>query len=382
MKTIDLVCRCCDRVFTTRSGLSVHLRVAHSFTIKEYYDKYFKEDTDDKCAVCGNPTTFKKRGWRYNKFCSISCGTKYQNMMYTDAEREKLNEKRLTTIEQRLGSEFGERISAGHRKRSVEEKRVTSKKLSESHQRYVNSLSKAEQEELSKTLSKRSIIWHEQCSGEEKEQINRKKTETRWANIHMFEKANDCICVKTLYDIYGQGWKSLELPMIHNGPNSYIKNIDVEKIAEYSALNHRTSRSTAERELEKVVSTIYTGMVVTSSRDIIQPYELDIFLPDICLAIEYNGSYFHSDKAGKSEEYHLTKSIMCRERGIRLIHIYEFENFEEQKDLLISYLGGIDKYPEDFNKNNFLAQIPKPEIIYSDDRMKVFGAGKLVKRGK
>lgn len=73
---------------------------------------------------------------------------------------------------------------------------------------------------------------------------------------------------------------------------------------------------------------------------------------------------------------------MCRERGIRLIHIYEFEDFEEQKKLLISYLSGIDMYPEDFNKNNFLTKIPNPEIIYLDDRMKVFGSGKLVKRGK
>lgn len=188
--------------------------------------------------------------------------------------------------------------------------------------------------------------------------------------------------MKTLFDIYGQGWKSLELPMIHNGPNSYIKNTDIEKIKEYSTINHRTSRSNTERKLEEIISEIYTGTVITSSRDIIPPYELDIFLPDICLAVEYNGSYFHSDMAGKPEEYHLVKSIRCRELGIRLIHIYEFEDFEEQKNLLVSYLSGMDIYPEDFNKNNFLVQIPKPEVIYQDDRMKVFGAGKLIKRGK
>ena len=254
MGIIDLTCRCCDRVFTTRSGLSVHLRVAHSLTIKEYYDKYFKDEFDDKCVVCGNITSFKKRGGRYNKFCSTSCGTKYQNMSYTDTKRETLNRKRLATIKQRLGAEFGERISAGHRKRSSEAKQITSKKISEGHQRYINSLSSIEQVELSKTLSKRSIMWHEQCSEEEKAQISRKRTETRWENIHQFEKENDCVCVKTLFDVYGQGWKSLELPMIHNVPNSYIKNVDVEKIVEYSTINHRTSRSSAERELEKDIS--------------------------------------------------------------------------------------------------------------------------------
>lgn len=32
---------------------------------------------------------------------------------------------------------------------------------------------------------------------------------------------------------------------------------------------------------------------------------------------------------------------------------------------------------EDFNKNNLIINVPKPEIVYKDDNYTVYGAGKL-----
>ena len=96
------------------------------------------------------------------------------------------------------------------------------------------------------------------------------------------------------------------------------------------------------------------------------------------LAIEYNGCYFHSIYVGKSKDYHLMKSLLCREKGIRLIHIYEFEDLDKQIELLKQLILGEDKYPKnDFNKNNLLKNIPKPEIIFNDGRLIIYGAGKL-----
>lgn len=81
----------------------------------------------------------------------------------------------------------------------------------------------------------------------------------------------------------------------------------------------------------------------------------------------------------KSKEYHLNKSIKCRQKNIRLIHIYEFENLDEQLKLLKNLILGIDNYPkEDFNKNNLTNNIPQPEIIYQDNRLTVYGAGPLL----
>lgn len=63
-----------------------------------------------------------------------------------------------------------------------------------------------------------------------------------------------------------------------------------------------------------------------SSRSIIAPLELDFYLPEHRIAIQINGNYFHSESAGgKSKDYHLKKSVMCLEKNIRLVHVFEDE---------------------------------------------------------
>ena len=71
---------------------------------------------------------------------------------------------------------------------------------------------------------------------------------------------------------------------------------------------------------------------IHNTRTIIKPLELDFYIPDYNLAIEYNGLYRHAD-LGKN--YHYNKSKMCEEKGIRLIHIWEHEwNNERQRPIL------------------------------------------------
>lgn len=105
--------------------------------------------------------------------------------------------------------------------------------------------------------------------------------------------------------------------------------------------------------------------------------EIDIYLPKLHIGIEYNGNYWHSFPQ-KSQEYHLNKSLHFRKLDIRIIHIYEFEDIEVQKQLLKDLILGHDNYPkEDFNKNNLIEKIPKPEIIFETDNYTIYGAGKL-----
>ena len=51
--------------------------------------------------------------------------------------------------------------------------------------------------------------------------------------------------------------------------------------------------------------------------------ELDIFLPDKAVAVEYNGLFWHSTATGTEREYHLDKYRLARDAGIRLIHVWE-----------------------------------------------------------
>lgn len=60
--------------------------------------------------------------------------------------------------------------------------------------------------------------------------------------------------------------------------------------------------------------------------------ELDFYLSDYHLAIEYNGDYYHSE-VKKYKLYHYEKFFLCEEKGIRLISIFEMD-WEASKDKL------------------------------------------------
>ena len=59
-------------------------------------------------------------------------------------------------------------------------------------------------------------------------------------------------------------------------------------------------------------------------RSIAKPYEVDIYLPDYNLAIEYNGLYWHSE-IYKKNDYHINKTELCEKNEIKLLQIFEDE---------------------------------------------------------
>ena len=82
--------------------------------------------------------------------------------------------------------------------------------------------------------------------------------------------------------------------------------------------------------------------ILTNDRSIISPYELDIVIPSHKIAIEYNGLYWHSETQGKNSNYHLNKYNMCKDKGYRLIQIWENEWLTKQdivKSIIKSSLG-------------------------------------------
>ena len=73
--------------------------------------------------------------------------------------------------------------------------------------------------------------------------------------------------------------------------------------------------------------------------------ELDIYIPSKNIAIEYNGLIWHSEKFNRDENYHLIKTNECKNKGIRLIHIFEDE-WLEHSDIIKSMLKNILEYTE------------------------------------
>jgi hypothetical protein len=80
-------------------------------------------------------------------------------------------------------------------------------------------------------------------------------------------------------------------------------------------------KSKDEIRLGDWVSDIYDGKVVLGDTDLLNGLELDVYLPELGLAIELNGDRFHSDLY-KTKSYHLNKTKECEQNGVRLVHIW------------------------------------------------------------
>ena len=327
-----MICKICGKEFNAAN----HIKKQHNLTSQEYYDIYI--GTPGKCKMCGKPTVFKGLKQGYKTYCSVKCA---QNDI-------DIRQKVSSTTKSNLLSKYG--VENVQQIKSVREKtKQTCLK------RYGNSYAIAAES----TKQKISVI--------QKSKL---------------KEYDDLIKTGKVMDIYGTGWyqtnvrKTLGIEIVMKGRYGYVKKSDLPKIDAYMHSDLRHSKT--EVQLYEFIKSIYNKEILHNSKKIITPYELDFYLPDLKLGIEYNSTYYHSTEKDCKIDYHLNKSLLCRSKGIRLIHIYEFENLDEQKQLLKDLILGNDNYPKnDFNKNNLIKNIPEPTIIYKDNTHTIYGAGPL-----
>ena len=84
--------------------------------------------------------------------------------------------------------------------------------------------------------------------------------------------------------------------------------------------------SKGEKEVVSFVKSIYGGEILENHKGLFPSHkqmELDIFLPALNLGIEFDGTYWHSDKFLRNIENDKMKNQLCEEKGIRLIRVKE-----------------------------------------------------------
>lgn len=100
-------------------------------------------------------------------------------------------------------------------------------------------------------------------------------------------------------------------------------------------------QSSQEQELFEWISSIYSGDIIQSDRTQLKPKEIDIYLPELKLGIEYNGLYWHSELR-RDKNYHFDKRVQAEQKGITLIQINSDEWSHKQdivKSLILAKLG-------------------------------------------
>ena len=81
--------------------------------------------------------------------------------------------------------------------------------------------------------------------------------------------------------------------------------------------------------------------IQTNKRGIIGRKELDIYIPELKKAIEFNGRYWHYSEKYFIPGKHAQKSNLCREKGIRLLHLREdlwSRDKNKMKEIILKFL--------------------------------------------
>lgn len=209
---------------------------------------------------------------------------------------------------------------------------------------------------------------------------------------HIFEIENNCTRKPHLLKKYGQGWQSLNLPELSRGRYKYIENKYIPIIQEYSNEVHQIhNKSKSENELYEYLKSILKNKyrIYRNNRNILKGdgylYEIDIYIPKLKIAFEYNGNYWHSSNR-KPKDYHQIKTKMCYEKNIQLVHIYEYDwvnNKEKIKNQICELFDGKDcsKYNwikvEDYNK--YILSEPEETIVnHGSEIYKIYNEGKFI----
>ena len=141
-----------------------------------------------------------------------------------------------------------------------------------------------------------------------------------------------------------------------------------------------------EVSIRDFIKQIYKGQIIENDRKIIKPYELDIVLPQIKVAIEINGDYWHCAKFERmTPNFHLMKTERCLQKGYKLIHLFVSEIiFKEHiikqklKSIICNNIESI------YARNCQIKQIEAKESKqflsrYATSKRVIGGAGKLLK---
>ena len=343
-------------------GISSHLKRKHQLASKNYYDKYLKKENEGKCIICSKPTTFDTVLVGYRDYCSTKCSN--------------LDPKIRAKIEKTSLEHYG--VKCNLNLKEVKEKANHNSQTKEAREKRANTnlekygtenvyASEQVKEKIRQTNLERYGVDYSWQSDDVKEKskatslakygtehpqqsdaVKQHTRQLKQSRLQEFMIQNDCISRNEVIEKYGYGWvfvaDKIDVQMIYCRNSAFVKRSDLPKIEKYSSINHYQS-SLFESDVVNYIKSIYSGKVITNTRDILKPHELDVYIPDKHIAIECNGTFWH-DAEHKNKTYHIDKSKACRDKGIRLIHVYEWEwsNYPDKiKQLLNISLGSVSK---------------------------------------
>lgn len=272
------------------------------------------------CKHCSNPTTFV--GKRYQTFCSVECANKDADKILstkrTNQQRyggnapmcsSDVKVKSINTCMEKYSAPTHQQSDEGRSKRRLtnvelygaptpfESRDIRSRAVQSLRERYGHASYNHSLLDANAKILLQDATWLKHQHIELKKPIYAIGQEL---NVSSF-------CVRTYMQMHGIQCQRFFTSKQHQDIVDMLRIID-------SSLN-----------------------IVVNDRSLIPPHEIDIYLPDVSIAIEVNGVYWHGELQGKGREYHLNKTTLCEEQGIKLIHVFTTE-WDNHRDVVESRL--------------------------------------------
>lgn len=382
-------CKICNNEVKNYIALGLHLKRVHNMTSKVYYDIYEKKENEGICPECGKETTFQGIRLGYLKFCCPTCAQlnketrqKYKNTcldkfgVENTFQAKECKEKAKQTNLKNLGVEYPQQSE------KVQNKSAQTKQNLYGDKNYNNPI-KAK----TTCLNNWGVESYSQTN-EFKEMLKEKVDYNKISKNGLITKQNNIqdkidagyFKLQDLFELYGESWyKNKIVPIEYVSGTGMVSKENVKIIKDYyeSISGHSSQEETI---LYNIIQNNYSGKIIRGDYKVLNGKELDIYIPDEKIAFEYNGEYFHSNLL-KDDFYHYNKSVLCLKKGIRLIHIYSFENWNDIEIFIYNLFNNSETITNDFNKfsplqfNNKKYYLSGPKLLKETDRYKIFGSG-------
>ena len=346
------ICKICNKKFNSHIPSAFHLTKMHNMTIKDYYDKFYKKENEGICPVCGKSTKFIRFVEGYRVFCSSKCAANYLETIEKrkatnfkkigvcfPLQNESIKNKTKNTILEKYGVENPSQIQ------DVKDKKI---KTTLEHYGVINPFNidrvKEHCREKAKIKGKHKKFYFKKYSS-----LYKIGKIIDFNNGLITIQCNNCNNISTMD-------QHLFFVRLKRGHNPCLN---------CNKLTHPISHK--EEELYSIIKEQYHGIIKRNNRKIIPPQELDFYLPDINLAIEFNGTYWHADKRFYKADDMLihgsaqyiwsrdeNKQIECHKRGIKLISITEYDYDTNRENIIKTLIKEIKNMDNNWQQISLL----------------------------
>ena len=357
-------CEICGRETTTARNFAIHIVKKHKdITLKEYYDKFLKKPDEGICKTCGKPTRFLCIERGYRSFCCRNCIFKNDEVnekktntfikihgSTSPMKDEKVLEKMRQTNMERIGTPYAlnnpEKRALGKQTKLREhgdenwnnhekyketckekwgvENYFQTKEFKDSYEKYMKETYKV----------RLPLQYPEFAEKSKKTKLNNSKKKYQKLDKNNTVILND-IDTDRCYCTCNTCHKDFVITRL-----LYRKRIrNNEQICMFCNSPYNKA-SKEEKEVLNYIKTIYTGPILENDRQLIKGFELDMYFPELNLAIEFDGAYWHMDNrfykstdvnknSGKTAQEiwdrDKLKEQKATEKGLTLIRIKEYD---------------------------------------------------------